>query len=185
MYSLILSLSILLFCAGNIHADFIQLINGQTATTQILDTSGCEVQILRGNNPVSINKKLVAFIVISKDTINYANYQCSPLKTPQAPLNPLNLIKNDIQKLETAISSQAPTEKDLIKEKIKSTFGVSLILAGVTSEIFSIRGYAKSKKTSVNGANSKETISDLRCSFFSISLLSAAAIIGGCVTIAF
>lgn len=57
-------------------SDEIILNNGQNATTEILDTTGCSVKILRGGNKVTIKKNLIDKIIWKSDTISYGGYKC-------------------------------------------------------------------------------------------------------------
>ncbi|MBN1115785.1 MAG: hypothetical protein JXA77_01160 [Bacteroidales bacterium] len=66
----------------NINADEILLVSGDYAKTEILDTSGCEVKILRNGNTVSIKKKLIQRIIWKIDTISFVGYVCAEKPRP-------------------------------------------------------------------------------------------------------
>jgi hypothetical protein len=61
---------------SEIKADHIILINGQSASTEIVDTSGCNVVIVRKGNNVSIKKELIKTIIWRTDTLHYEGYKC-------------------------------------------------------------------------------------------------------------
>jgi len=66
---------VLLFTICN--ADVIILTNDQSATTQILDTNGCSVTILRNGSQVIIKKAVIKRIIWKTDTISFDGYVCT------------------------------------------------------------------------------------------------------------
>jgi hypothetical protein len=58
-------------------ADEIFLIDGSSAKTNIIDTSGCDIKIFRNNSNVTIKKKNVEKIILGSDTILFTNYVCN------------------------------------------------------------------------------------------------------------
>ena len=63
-------------------ADEIFFTNGDNVKTEILDTTGCEIKILRKGNTVEIMKKLLEKIVWKSDTISLVGYVCAKKATP-------------------------------------------------------------------------------------------------------
>ena len=58
----------------NSFSGIIILKNGQTAKTEIVDTSGSTIVILRQDKRVVLKKKIVSTIILHGDTISYKNY---------------------------------------------------------------------------------------------------------------
>jgi hypothetical protein len=58
-------------------ADVIFLIDGSSAKTKIIDTSGCDIKIFRNNSEVTIKKKNVEKIILGNDTILFKNFVCN------------------------------------------------------------------------------------------------------------
>jgi hypothetical protein len=66
-------------------ADEIFLIDGSSTKTKIIDTSGCDIKILRNNSNVTIKKKNVEKIIFGKDTILFKNIVCQDTVRPAIP----------------------------------------------------------------------------------------------------
>jgi len=74
--------SLLFVITIGIYADEIYLKNGQNASTEIIDTAGCSVKIIRRGNNVSIKKNLIDKIIWKNDTISFAGYKCEEKVIP-------------------------------------------------------------------------------------------------------
>jgi hypothetical protein len=71
------SILITLLLSHAIYSDEIFLSNGQSAKTEIIDTNGCDVKILRNGNKVSIKKNAIDKIIWKLDTINFTGFICT------------------------------------------------------------------------------------------------------------
>ncbi len=65
----------LFFCS---FADYIELRDGISASTEILDTSGCNVTFRRSGNIIKMSKDKISFIVCKSDTVFYNEFICTP-----------------------------------------------------------------------------------------------------------
>jgi hypothetical protein len=72
----------ILVLPNRIYADEIYLNDGMNASTEIIDTAGCSVKIIRRGNKVSIKKNLIAKIIWKNDTISFAGYKCEEKLSP-------------------------------------------------------------------------------------------------------
>jgi hypothetical protein len=106
----------LTFFIANIHGDEICLVNGQSSKTEVLDTSGCEVKMLRNGNTVTINKKLIRKVIWKSDTISFENYSC-----PEKPKSMIRLQDTPEYKM-MAILDNSPELSQVFKENSKIAF---------------------------------------------------------------
>jgi hypothetical protein len=67
--------------------DEVDFKNGQEVSTQIVDTSGCSIKIMRNGNEVEIKKRIVKRIIWKTDTMDYENYVCSEKVKPVVNMN--------------------------------------------------------------------------------------------------
>lgn len=72
-----MALIVLLLATTICTADEIFLIDGSSAKTDIIDTSGCDIKIFRNNSNVTIKKKNVEKIILGSDTILFTNFVCN------------------------------------------------------------------------------------------------------------
>jgi hypothetical protein len=106
---------ILLFVVA-VWADEVDFKNGQEVATQIVDTAGCSIKIIRNNNQVDIKKRIVKRIIWKNDTIDYENYVCNEKVKPV-----LNLNETPEYKL-MAIFDNASMLDQMFKENTKMAF---------------------------------------------------------------
>jgi len=88
-----------------IHADQIFLVNGQQAVTEIADTSGCAVVIMRKGKKVTLQKRNIDKIIWNGDTVSYAGYVCpekpvKAMKFQETPEYRLMMILDKSEELE-------------------------------------------------------------------------------------
>jgi hypothetical protein len=79
-------ISVFLFVTA-VTGDEVDFKNGQEVTTQIVDTSGCSIKIIRNGNEVVIRKSIVKRIIVKSDTLSYENYICNEKAKPIVKTN--------------------------------------------------------------------------------------------------
>jgi hypothetical protein len=140
-------------------ADEIFLTDGETAKTEIVDTSGCQVRMLRRGSEVTIRKNLIRKIIWKSDTISMEKYVC-----PEKPVQSIRIDDTPEYRL-LAILNNSPEKDCAIRENAKIAAVSSPLLGHYNSEEFvgvqSPLIDLFKRKTAVNILNASEMIKEI------------------------
>lgn len=113
-----------------VYADEIYLSNGQNATTEILDTTGCSVKMIRRGNNVSIRKNLIDKIIWKNDTIRFAGYKCEEIVIPLVRFQ-------DTPEYKIMVALDQAEEQSLaVKENARTAFLYAPLMGNYNAEEF-------------------------------------------------